>query len=170
MSYTSECDTNNSLDNFPFSQCANSELLTINHTNSISFFESLPNVEITNETKSFSGFSSNDVNSILPSKTSCKYYSVNDVYILKNQKNVNGLESKLDNLKEFLSATVTKMDVIAITETSEKEETGFLTNVEIEGYDLYHTSTKTAKGGSAIYINKYYDSLEHNDLNIKHIE
>ena len=47
------------------------------------------------------------------------------------------------------------MDAIAITETSEKEETGFLTNVEIEGYDLYHTSTKTAKGGSATYINKY---------------
>ena len=45
------------------------------------------------------------------------------------------------------------MDIIAITETSEKEETGFLTNVEIEGYDLYHTSTKTVKGGSAIYIN-----------------
>ena len=61
------------------------------------------------------------------------------------------------------------MDVIAITETSEKEETGFLTNVEIEGYDLYHTSTKTAKGGSAIYINKY-DSLERNVLNSKHIE
>ena len=126
--------------------------MTINHTNSTSFLESLSNVEFTNETKSFSGFSSNDVNSILPSKTSCKYYSVNDVYILKNPKkinifhtNVNGLESKLDNLKEFLSATVTKMDVIAITETSEKEETGFLTNVEIEGYDLYHTSTKTAK-------------------------
>ena len=61
------------------------------------------------------------------------------------------------------------MDGIAITETSEKEETGFLTNVEIEGYDLYHTSTKTAKGGSAIDINKYCDSLERNNLNIKHI-
>ena len=36
-------------------------LISHNHTNSISFLESLPNVEITNETKSFSGFSSNDV-------------------------------------------------------------------------------------------------------------
>ena len=62
------------------------------------------------------------------------------------------------------------MDIIAITETSEKEETGFLTNVEIEGYDLYYTSTKTAKGGSAIDISKYCDSLERNNHNIKHIE
>ena len=101
------------------------------------------------------------LNSILPSKTSCKYYSVNDVYTLKNQKNlnifhtnVNGRGSKLDNLKEFLSATTIKLDIIAITETSEKDETGFLTNVEIEGYDLYHTPTLSAKGGSAIYVNK----------------
>ena len=113
----------------------------------------------------------------MPSKTSCKYYSVNDVYTLKNQKNlnifhtnVNGLGSKLDNLKEFLSATTIKLDIIAITETSEKDETGFLTNVEIEGYDLYHTPTLSAKGGSAIYVNKNYDSLERYDLNIKDIE
>ena len=42
--------------------------------------------------------------------------------------NVNGLGSKVDNLKEFLSTTPTKMDILAITETSEKEDTGFLSN------------------------------------------
>ena len=75
--------------------------------------------------------------------------------------NVNGLESKLDNLNEFLSPMLTKMDIVAITETSEKDETGFLNNVEIEGHDLYHTSSKTSKGGAAIYVNKKYDTLEH---------
>ena len=57
----------------------------------------------------------------------------------------------------------TKMDILAITETSEKEDTGFLNNVEMEGYDIYHTSTKTSKGGTAIYVNKRYDSLERYD-------
>ena len=70
----------------------------------------------------------------------------------------------------LLSATTTKLDIIAITETSEKDETGFVTNVEIEGYDLFHTPTLSAKGGSAIYVNKNYDSLERYDLNIKDIE
>ena len=41
------------------------------------------------------------------------------------------IESKLDNLNEFLSETSSKIDVIALTETSEKEDTGFLTNVGI---------------------------------------
>ena len=53
----------------------------------------------------------------------------------------------------------TKMDIVAITETSEKDQTGFLNNVEIEGHDIYHTSSKTSKGGTAIYVNKKYDTL-----------
>ena len=137
---------------------------------------SLRNVEIINETKSFSDFSSNDVN-VLPNKLSCKYYPVNDFHILKKQKNlnifhanVNGLGSKLDNLKEFLSATPTKVDILSITENSEKEDTGFLINIEIEGYDIYHTSTKTSKGRTAIYVNKRYHSIERCDLNIKNVE
>ena len=40
----------------------------------------------------------------------------------------------------------------------------------MEGYDIYHTSTKTSKGGTAIYVNKRYDSLERYDLNIKNVE
>ena len=143
----------------------------------MSLLEALPNIDIIKETKAFSDFSSNDINNELPSKTTCKYYSVNDFHILKKHKklnifhaNVNGLGSKLDYLKEFLVTSPTKMDILAITETSEKEDTGFLNNVEMEGYDIYHTSTKTSKGGMAIYVNKRYDSLERYDLNIKNVE
>ena len=44
-------DSWNNLDNLPLTECDNTELLTINHTNSMSFLESLPNVEVINETK-----------------------------------------------------------------------------------------------------------------------
>ena len=40
----------------------------------------------------------------------------------------------------------------------------------MEGYDIYHTSTKTSKGGTEIYVNRRYDSLERYDLNIKNVE
>ena len=76
----------------------------------------------------------------------------------------------LSYLKEFLSTTPTKMDILAITETSEKEDTGFLSNIEIEGFDIYHTSTKTSKGGTAIYVNKRYDSIKRCDLNTEKVE
>ena len=56
--------------------------------------------------------------------------------------------------------------MLAITETSEKEEIGFLTNVELEGYELFHTPSKILKGGTAVYVNKSFDSLERNYIKI----
>ena len=78
----------------------------------MSSLESLPHVEIINETRMFSDFLECDINNELPSKTSCKYYSVNDFQTHNKSKNlnifhtnINGLGSKLDNLNEFLTGT-----------------------------------------------------------------
>ena len=56
--------------------------------------------------------------------------------------NINGLESKLDNLHQFISGSQPKLDILAITETSEQEKVGFLHNVEIKGYKIFHTASK----------------------------
>ena len=58
------------------------------------------------------------------------------------------------------------MDVIALTETSEKEDTGFLSNVEMDEYQKFHTASKSSKGGTAIYVNKTFDTIVRLDLNI----
>ena len=141
------------------------------------FLESLPNLDIVNESFSFTGDSSNDCSIELPNKTNCKYYSVNDCKRLNKKNNlnifhsnINGLGSKLDNLNEFLASSSTVIDILALIETSEKEETGFLINVEIAGYEKFHTASKTSKGGTAIYVNKNYDTTEHNDLNVNNAE
>ena len=152
-------------------------MININSSNSTKFLESLPNLDIVNESLSFTDDSSNDCSIELPNKTSCKYYSVND-YQLLNKKNklnifhsnINGLGSKLDNLNEFLASSSTMLDILALTETSENAETGFLTNVEIAGYEKFHTATKTSKGGNAIYVNKNYVTIERNDFNINNAE
>ena len=90
--------------------------------------------EIINETRRFSDLLECDINNELPSKTSCKYYSVNEFQNLNTLKtfnifhtNINGLGSKLDNLSEFLTGTPTKMGILAITETLENNDTGFIT-------------------------------------------
>ena len=95
------------------------------------FLESLPTVEIVNEATKYSFTSSNDASIELPSKSCSKYYSVNDFQLLNISNNfnifhtnINGLESKLDSLNEFLSGTPYKLDVLALTETSEKDDTG----------------------------------------------
>ena len=58
--------------------------------------------------------------------------------------NVNGLGTNMDNHHEFVSCLFTKMNILAIAETSEKEDIGFLNNVEIEGYKIYHTASKSS--------------------------
>ena len=50
------------------------------------FLESIPNVEVINETRTFSAFPSNDINNVLPSTTSSKYYSVNEYHTIKKHK------------------------------------------------------------------------------------
>ena len=36
----------------------------------------------------------------------------------------------------------------------------------MEGYELFHTPSKISKGGTAVYVNKSFDSLERNDIKI----
>ena len=134
-------------------------------------------MDIVEQIVPFTEHSSNDSNIEFPAKGTCKYYSVKEYQLLNKtsnfnifHSNINGLESKLDNLHEFLTASSTKLDLLAITETSEKEDTGFLNNVEIEGYEKYHTPSKTSKGGTAIYVNKDFDTISRTELNINNVE
>ena len=69
-----------------------------------------------------------------------------------------------------MSRASTKLDIVAITETSEREDIGFLNNVKIEGYGKYHTASKSSKGGTAIYVKNKFDTIECCDLNISNVE
>ena len=63
------------------------------------FLESLHlNLEIVTETNSFSEFPLNDISKELPSKTSCKYYSVNEYQRLNTKMNLNIFHSNINGL------------------------------------------------------------------------
>ena len=105
----------------------------------------------------------------------CKYYSLDDLKGLDNNNrnlsiyhnNFNGLENKHDHLLEFLEYVDNKFDLVTITETSEKyNHGGFLSNVELHGFNLFSTPTTSNKGGTAIYVRNTFDSLERTDLKI----
>ena len=171
--YCLVCCLQYNLDNVPFTRCDNSVLNNLNNSNSMRFLESLPNVEIVNETSKYSNLSSNEAGFELPPKSCSKYYSVEDFQHLNSRTNfnifhtnINGLESKLDNLNEFLSGIPYNIGVIDVTETSEKEDTGFLSNVEMDNYINLHTASKSPKGVTAVYVNKNLDSIERTDLNV----
>ena len=83
--------------------------------------------------------SSNEVSIEIPFKSCLNYYSVEDFKPLNISTffnifhtNINGLESKLDQMARSKTWKM-RMDIVALTETSEKEDIGFIGNVEIDG-------------------------------------
>ena len=69
-----------------------------------------------------------------------------------------------------MSGIYHKIDVLALTETSEEEDTGFLSNDELVDFQKLHTASKSTKVGTAIYANKNFDTIERTDVNINSLE
>ena len=121
------------------------------------FCESLLNVGEIYETSKFSSFPKPMEEASLASNLNSMYHSVRGFQKLKIQRNfnifhanVNGLESKFDNLHTFLADAVSNIDVVAITETSENKDHSFITNTSMEGYKPFHTPTNILKFGTQI--------------------
>ena len=135
--------------------------------------DSLPKFAIVNEVSKFSNQYDKEIDYNLPVCTSYKYYTVNEFQTLKNSNlnifhtNINGLESKFDNLQEFVSSTSFGLDIISITETSHKNSEFFATNVSLKGYNEFYTSSNSVKGGTAIYVEVNYDTFERSDHKIQ---
>ena len=64
--------------------------------------------------------------------------------------NVRSLSKKGHLLHELLSLLSKSPDVLAVTETKLNETN--ITNIDIAGYNFFHTDSKMAAGGAGIYI------------------
>ena len=156
----------------PFTLTDNYDIENTNNSDTMKFCENLPTLEEIHETSKFSSFPKPMEEATLPSNLNSKYHSVRDFQKLKIQKNfnifhanVNGFESKFDNLHTFLAGAESKMDVVAITETSENKDHSFINNISIDGYSTpLHTPTNSLKGGVAMFINKDFDAYERTEL------
>ena len=57
-------------------------------------------------------------------------------------------------------------DIIALTESRNKKNSGSPINIELENYSLEHTPIKIATGGALLHDNKRLSYHPRNDLNI----
>ena len=64
--------------------------------------------------------------------------------------NIRSLSKNLNLLEELLCSLDFKLDILGITETKLSEKS--LSNVNIEGYNFFHTDSLTNAGGAALYI------------------
>ena len=78
--------------------------------------------------------------------------------------NVRSLSNNRHLLHELLSLLFKSPDVSAVTETKLNETN--ITNIDIAGYNFFHTDSKTVAGGAGIYIAKHCKVNSRKDLEI----
>ena len=159
---------------FPFGLEDNHELLNIVNTDSIKSLDYLPSYEIVSKAHNIEALNQFDVDANIINKITSQYYLAHEFKALKKSEsftilhsNLNGLENKLDEYQNFINSSVCDIDVLCISETSQKENTHFNVNITIDGYRQPFTlGSKTSRGGVAIYVKNDIDVVERNDLNL----
>ena len=116
--------THGTLKKLVFYPCNNKELLSIINLGT-SYNESLNLDSRYNWNEDLLNPSEDDIDTSIPTKTSCIDYSVRDFQKFKVKKdsfnifhnNINGLETKHDLLHAFRAGNIVEFDIIAVTET-----------------------------------------------------
>ena len=114
------------------------------------------------------GMDENLVNAI-----NSKYYDISEPRNVYNSKssfslfhsNLRSPSKHIDELQTLLRSTEMPFDIIGVSETKQQVDRGFLTNVNLNGYDFYSQPSKTSAGGVAIYIKSSLNYAIRDDLN-----
>ena len=98
-----------------------------------------------------------DINGNTINNLNSRYYPAQEFKSLNTfnifHSNLDGLESKFERLINFVNTTKMSLDIICLSEKSQKLNRDFDTDVMIDGYKKpYTTGSNINKGGVAIYI------------------
>ena len=160
----------------PYNSCNKEELKSINSTDRY-FSKEAVDYELNDSDKDSVAINlcDDDLDIKISNLKDCNYYSVEEFQQRNFDKsfnifhnNVNGLETKFDQLHNLIVNSSSEIDLIAITETSHNDNDKFKTNIKIDNYDIFSTPTNSEKGGTAIFSNKNFHAVERLDLKMQH--
>ena len=146
-------------DLFPMGLENSYELEQIMNSDSLKYLENIPSYEIASKAYGIETLSQYDIDENIIADINSRYYTAHEFKSLHNTKsfnvfhsNFNGLENKFEQLHNFVSSSKLDIDIIGISETSQRENIDFKTNIEIDGYRLPFTlGSKSSRGGVALY-------------------
>ena len=84
--------------------------------------------------------------------------------------NVRSLSAHHDELLVLLSGLKFTFDIIGLSETKEQCEKGFLSNVNLAGYNIHSQPTKSSNGGVAMYVKSSLNYKIREDLSVTKAE
>ena len=80
--------------------------------------------------------------------------------------NTSSLSFHYEELHNFLVNMPTKPSIFGISESRLKKNNPSLINISLPGYNIEHTDTETASGGTLLYISKSLNNIIRQDLNL----
>ncbi len=169
-----------STQNLPFSNITNDDFLLTMHgldAKSADFLKNVTSFSIQSLIEQLPG-QKFDTDEFISDRVESKYYTPAEFISTKLPKtsftmvhlNIASLQGHIDELRSLLTLLNHPFDVIGITETRLYDESP-LTEIQIDGFDFFHTPTSTQCGGAAIYVKKTHDydllkkySASHHDI------
>ena len=91
-------------------------------------------------------------------------FSAEDLLLL--HLNISSLSFQYEDLHRFLVNMPAKPSVFGISESKLKKGNPSLINIFLPGYNIEHTDTESACGGTLLYINKSLNYINRQDLNL----
>ena len=91
-------------------------------------------------------------------------FSTNDLLML--HLNISSLSFHYEDLYNFIVDMPTKPSIFGITESRLKKDKPSLINISLPGYNIEHTDTESANGGTLLYISKSLNYINRQDLNL----
>ena len=154
-----KCHISNLAVIFPFGLENNYELQNMLKTDSLKSLDNLPSYEVISKASDFDTLNQFDIDENTVTNINSRYYPAYEFQSMQNgnmlnlfHTNINGLENKFEQLHNFVNTTKMNVDLIGISETSQREGCNFSKNVTIDGYQQpFTTGSKTSRGGVAIY-------------------
>ena len=162
------------LKNLPFPNLDDENLKITLHAKDIPFGDYLSLFPSFHIRSLIQNIGENNTDDYIGELTNSKYYTPSEFLSAKISRdtftmfhiNIASLSLHLDDLKTFLKILDHPFDVIAVSETKIKDnsDSSPVTNFDIEGYNFYHTPTKTDFGGVGLYIKNNYTVKPRGDL------
>ena len=167
------CAIQNNADNFPYGYLSSSELLDLYGIDLPSQLSLLPSYDVRSKLNKMPNMSDFDVDENLAHTIDSRYFEISDLSKMQCTDsfslfhlNIRSLSSHHDELLLLLSSFGISLDVIGISESKEQTNHGFLTNVDISGYTMYSTPTKSSCGGAALYVKSLLNHKPREDLSV----
>ena len=88
-----------------------------------------------------------------------------DFYLL--HLNISSLSAHINELKTLLSQVDTKFDIIRLSESRISKKNSLTTKIDIPGYNIEQTRTKSSAGESLIYISQKLSYKVREDLQMQ---